>query len=149
MEAFMNKLFLLTFLPIALFSVEILDHDMSLQERTATGVYKLNDKEKATLQSWIDKHYVKRDTPLADKGEPRKALLSENLQNGKFIRLNDGTLWAIRPQDTPITQSWITPVDIIQSPTGSADYTTKLTNSLTGSSVMANQVKQAPAEQKK
>jgi len=64
-------------------------------------------------------------------------VLQENLKNGRYIRLSDGTLWNIRPQDTSITQSWITPAEIIVSQSGDPNYPYKLTNSLTGSSVRA------------
>lgn len=124
-------------LPILLFSAETLDFDMSPQEKKKTGISKLSDKEKAALQLWIDNNYTKRSQPLQPNESKARPQISENLNNGRYIRLTDGTLWAIRPQDTPITQSWITPVDILVSQSGDATYPYKLTNSLTGSSVFA------------
>ena len=125
----------------ALFSAEILDFDMTPDEKKKTGVGKLSDKQKSALQHWIDNHYVKRDLPLANVAPKKRPMISETLQNGKFIRLSDGTLWSIAPADTPLTQSWITPVEIIVSESsGDREYPYKLTNTLTGSSVRAQKV---------
>jgi hypothetical protein len=131
----MKILLLLT--PIALFAAEILDFDMTPQEKKQTGIAKLSEKEKNALQTWIDNHYTKRSTPLQATAPTSRPQISENIRNGQAIRLTDGTLWTIRPQDTLLTQSWITPVDILVSQSGDPTYPYKLTNSLTGSSVLA------------
>jgi len=117
-------------------AAQMIDFDMSPDEKKQTGVYKLNDKEKGALQDWIDNHYTKRAQPVKTTSK-EKGTLQDNLKNGSQIRLSDGSLWTIHPKDTPITQSWITPVDILVSQSGDADYPYKLTNSLTGSSVRA------------
>jgi hypothetical protein len=69
--------------------------------------------------------------------EKVKPVLQESIHNGRYLRLSDESLWEIHPKDTPITQSWITPVEIIASPSEDPDYPFKLTNSLTGTSVLA------------
>jgi hypothetical protein len=120
-------------------TVQPFHFDMTPQEKKQTGVYKLSDKEQAALQIWIENNYAKRDKPLHSSGEG--GLLQENLKNGQYIRLSNGSLWAIHPKDVPITQGWITPVQIVVTSTGDAEYSYKLTNSLTGSAVRA---KKAP-----
>ena len=87
---------------------------------------------------------------VAQKSEKKVAgpLLQENLKNGSYIRLSDGSLWNIRPEDTPITQGWITPVEINATPSGDKDYPYTLTNSLTGSSVKARKVQSVPPDKK-
>jgi len=119
-----------------LLAAQAIDYDMTADEKKQTGIYKLNDKEKGALQNWIDNHYTKRSEPVKQTAQ-EKGVLQENLKNGRYIRLSDGTLWNIRPQDTSITQSWITPAEIIVSQSGDPNYPYKLTNSLTGSSVRA------------
>lgn len=131
----MKMLLLLT--PLALIAAEVLDFEMTPQEKKQTGVAKLSEKEKNALQTWIDNHYAKRSSPLQAATPTSRPQISENLRNGQVIRLSDGSLWNIRPQDTLITQSWITPVDILISQSGDPDYPYKLTNSLTGSSALA------------
>jgi hypothetical protein len=128
-----------------LLAVEVIDLDMTPQDKKSTGVFKLRDKEKARLQQWIDSHYEKRAQPLAQKPPILvKPMISENFYNGKYIRLSDGSLWNIRPQDTPITQGWITSVEIIIEPSQDPDYPNKLTNTLTGSSVLAKKATELP-----
>lgn len=121
----------------SILGAEALDFDMSAQERKQTGVYKLTSKEKASLQKWIDAHYEKREEPLASNMREKHAVLSENLRSGRYIRLSDGTLWEVSPNDTTISQGWITPVEIIVTQSTNSAYPYKLTNSLSGSSVSA------------
>jgi hypothetical protein len=117
-------------------AAQMIDFDMTSDEKRQTGVYKLNDKEKGALQEWIDNNYTKRAQPVKTASK-EKGILQENLKNGSQIRLSDGSLWSIHPKDTPITQSWITPVEILVAQSGDPDYPYKLTNTLTGSSVRA------------
>lgn len=129
----------------SLLGIEVLDNEMDAQTKKQTGLSKLSDKEKGNLLSWIDQYYVKRTEPLGAKESiPHKSMLVENLHNGQYIRLADRSTWNIRPEDIPITQGWITPVDILISQSGDANYPYKLTNSLSGSSVLARKTESAP-----
>lgn len=110
-----------------------LSADMTPQEIEQTGLSKLSFEEHTALQSWIDERY-KRRAQVKKKAGP---ILQENLQNGRYIGLSDRSIWEIHPADTPITQGWITPVEIKAAPSGDAKYPYTLTNSLTGSSVKA------------
>ncbi len=120
----------------SLTSTQPIDQEMSAKEKKQTGLHKLTEKEKTELQTWIDNHYAKRENPLETPAE-EKGVLSENLQSGSYIRLSTGTLWKIHPKDIPITQGWITPVDIRIAQSGDPEVPYKLTNTLTGSSVRA------------
>lgn len=110
----------------------VFDSGMSAEEMKQTGVGKLNSQEKEALQTWIDKNYSKK-TPAKQP----KTILQENLKNGSFIRLSDDSLWEIDPVDTPITQGWITPVEVKVAPSNNQAYPYILTNTLTGSTVKA------------
>ncbi len=130
----------------ALLAVEAIDLEMTPQDKKKTGVFKLRDQEKATLQAWIDSRYEKRATALNQKAVPAtKPSVTEIFYNGKYVRLSDGSLWNIRPQDTPLTQSWISSPEIIISSSQDATYPYKLTNTLTGSSVFAKKAAELPA----
>jgi hypothetical protein len=129
----------------SLLATEVLDFEMDPSEKKQTGVSKLNDKEKAELQCWIDTFYVRRLEPLAAKSPiNKKAYIEENLHSGQYIHLSDHTYWNIRLTDTPISQGWITPVEILVSQSNDPDYPYKLTNSVTGSSVLARKVDKVP-----
>jgi len=110
------------------------DSAMSVNEMKQTGVAKLSVQEKMALETWIETHYSKKMVAQASKQAPT---LQENLKNGHFIRLSDNSLWEISPADTPITQGWITPVEIKVASSTDPTYPYTLTNSLTGSSVKA------------
>ncbi len=131
-------MFLLAFLLAASF-----DSQMSVSEMKRTGLAKLSAREKSNLNTWIEAHYTPKEiaaTPKPTKNQP--AYLDENLSSGHYIRLSDKSLWEIDPQDTPITQGWITPVEIQISQSSDTDYPYLLTNSLTGSSVRAKRVQE-------
>lgn len=130
----------------SLFSPEALDYEMSTQEKKLTGVSKLTDKEKAALQRWIDSRYEKREVAVAKNLAEKHPTLSENLKNGNYLRLSDDTLWEIRPQDNALSQGWITPAEIVITQSGDAQYPSKLTNSITGSSVFAKKVEAVPIQ---
>lgn len=113
----------------------VFDSGMSVQEMKETGVSRLSAKEKMALDAWIESHYSKK--LVAQNGKKTGPILEENLKNGHMIRLSDNSLWEINPSDTPITQGWITPVEIKVSQSNDPVYPYNLKNSLTGSTVRA------------
>jgi hypothetical protein len=84
--------------------------------------------------------------PAISQVKTEKALpvVQESINNGQFIRLSDGTLWEIHPGDRKITQSWITPSEIKVVPSNEPTYPFLLTNSITGSSVLARHAASLP-----
>ncbi|MES2274277.1 MAG: hypothetical protein V4487_08825 [Chlamydiota bacterium] len=137
-------MFLIPFIAFSLLAAEALDFDMTPDEKKKTGINKLSDKEKASLQNWIDNNYAKRNQPI-QKGVVERGTLQENLKSGRYLRLSDGSIWNIHPGDISVTQGWITPVDIIVTQSSDSNYPYKLTNSVTGSSVRAKKVESIPA----
>ncbi len=127
-------------------AAEALDSDMTPQEKKQTGIYKLDDRQKASLQQWIDAHYQKKGEAAASSPSipGKNPTLSENLMNSRYIRLSDTTLWSIRPADVPIVQGWITPVEIIVTQSSDPFFPVKLINKLTGSFVLARKVDSLP-----
>ncbi len=119
-------------------AVAIAFDSMTDQELQETGLAKLTIQERMNLREWIEEHYVKNIV----QNKAKLPIIQEVLKRGKYVRLSDGSLWEIDPQDTPITQSWITPseikIDEIKIDKSiDSDYPYSLTNSLTGSSVRA------------
>ena len=115
---------------------------MTPSEREKTGLSKLTKQEQTALEEWIYNNYEKRAYPLfSPKKAGRRPHIEENFNGGLRIRLSDDTSWKIHPADAPISQGWITPVEIGISESGETDYPYRLTNSLTGSSIRAIQVK--------
>lgn len=112
--------------------------NMSQEEKKQTGIAKLTIQERATLQEWIEEHYAKK---VVAQNKGSSPVIEAVLKRGRFIRLSDETLWEIDPQDTLITQSWITPSEINVAENTDDDYPYSLTNSLTGSKVRARKAK--------
>jgi hypothetical protein len=110
------------------------DTEMTQEEKDKTGVARLSLEERSALQEWIEEHHSKKILAQGKKSGP---IIQEVLKNGRYVRLSDNSLWEIDPADTPITQSWITAVEIKVSSRGSGDYPYTLNNTLTGSSVKA------------
>lgn len=115
--------------------------NMSDAEKAQTGISRLTIQERAALERWIEDHHTRKTVAQNKKTDP---VLQEVLRGGKFIRLSDGSLWEINPKDTPITQSWINPVEIDVKPADSQEYPYLLINSLTGSSVQAKKIQSIP-----
>lgn len=134
------NLFLLLCLPIA---TELLDLEMSRDDKRKTGVHKLTEKQKGSLQEWIDNHYEKRAEPLAIPKPLKKPTVAQLEYNDKdtVIHLSDTTHWKIRPKDAPVAKGWINPdVGIIVHKSSDSDYPILLTNPLSGSSVHAKEI---------
>ena len=128
----------------ALFIAAVLaafDSSMSVEEMKQTGMAKLSVQEKMALETWIENRYSKKFVAQNTKRGP---ILQENLKNGRLIRLSDSSLWEIDPADTPITQGWITPVEIKVASSDDSAYPYNLTNSLTGSTVKARKPQTQP-----
>lgn len=125
-----------------------MDSDMTSQDKQQTGYSKLSPQERAALQNWVDKNYTTKPKGATGSnvmnGKKQGITLQENLKNGGFIRLSDGTLWEVNPADTPITQGWITPVEMRVETSGDPVFPYKLTNSLTGSVVRVKKAAAAP-----
>jgi hypothetical protein len=136
---------------LAIFHVlaaQFLDTEMSAQDKKNTGLIKLTTKEKQALQNWIDANYQKKellsDTTASHPIKGTQLTLSENLLNSRYLRLSDGTLWNIRPEDIPIAQGWITPVEIAVSQSSAPFFPYKLTNKVSGSAILARKAEKLP-----
>jgi hypothetical protein len=127
-------------IPILLFAFLL----MSPEETKKTGLNKLSSKEKKELQHWVDNNYDKKPQPGTKKVKGANPTLSENLMNSQYLRLSDDTLWNIRPEDVPIAQGWITPAEIVVTTSGNPFFSYKLTNQLSGSSVLARKADKLP-----
>jgi hypothetical protein len=125
--------------------------DMTAEDQQNTGLSKLTEEEKGALEAWIDLRYVRHGEPMAQvaiaqtKVKQKNPILQDVLNNGRYIRLSDHSTWEIDPQDTPISQGWITPVEIIVAAASDrSTYPYTLTNSLTGSSIHARKASSVP-----
>ncbi|MES2345674.1 MAG: hypothetical protein V4494_07050 [Chlamydiota bacterium] len=115
-----------------------LDQMMSENEKLKTGVATMTRDQKMELALWIEENFTPK-VPTAPTPAPSSTslYLSENISGGKQIRLSDGSLYDISPDDTEFTAFWITPFPIAISPSGDPIYPFLITNTNTGTSVKA------------
>jgi len=132
-------------LSLPLLAASVFDTDMSDQDKKSTGMNKLTEKEKAALQQWIETHFHRETSqPAAKSLKGVNPTLSENLMNSQYLRLSDGTLWNVRTEDVPIAQSWITPVEIEVGKSNNPFYPYKLTNKVSGTSILVRKADKLP-----
>jgi hypothetical protein len=132
-----------------IFAANVLDTEMSQEDKKNTGINKLSSSEKAALQQWIDANYQKKSSDSLSGSQQIKGLyptLSENLMKSQYLRLSDGTLWNVRPEDVPIAQAWITPVEIVVSQSSNPFFPYKLTNQVSGTSILARKADKLPQQ---
>ena len=132
-----------------IFAANVLDTEMSQEDKKSTGINKLSDSEKTALQQWIDANYQKKGAESLSGSQQVKGIyptLSENLMKSQYLRLSDGTLWNVRPEDVPIAQSWITPVQIVVSQSSNPFFPYKLTNQVSGTSILARKADKLPQQ---
>jgi hypothetical protein len=98
-----------------------LDKLMTKEEQKATGVSKLSVQEQAALEDWLTRFAMTVATEVAKKsggagnsgtyaGVGQKHWVSEKIDSGAIIKLEDGSLWQISPIDKINTMLWL-PID--------------------------------------
>lgn len=123
---------------ILMLATAFIDLDMTSDEKTKSGVYKLTQKERSYLQLWIDNHYDQRLIPL-EQTEIQKnptVFRIEKKEERVFIHLTDETCWEVRPKDEGVALGWINPdAEILIRPSGEEEYPFTLTNSISKSTI--------------
>ncbi len=122
------------------------DAQMTDEEKEKTGIARLSFEERIALQDWIEERSSKK---IVAQGKKTGPVLQEVLKNGRYVRLSDNSLWEIDPNDTPITQSWITAVEVKVNLNTNSEYPYNLTNTLTGSIVKARKAQSIHSETQK
>lgn len=112
------------------------DRGMTPDDRRATGVDKLSPDEKQKMNDWINQHYTPNHLVI-NSGSHHYVV--ENLHNGSYIRLDDGNIYAISPDDIQTSSMWILPFPLVIEESNDPDYPYLLVNENTGSSVKAKQ----------
>jgi hypothetical protein len=120
----------------------MLDDVMTPQEQQKTGINRLTPAEKQELEKWLNENFTFKLPEAAAQPEPQKKelYLSENINNGKQLRLSDGSVYEIAPDDLVRTSFWITPFMIKIVPSQDPNYPYQIINTNTGTAVKAKQV---------
>lgn len=112
----------------------ILDEAMNKETQRETGIAKLSTKQKQAIEKWLNANFeIKKN-----KEEAITSLsVSFNLHSGKQLKLSDGSLWDIAPDDTDQAAVWLSPVPIQIMLGNNPDYPYLLVNMLSGISIKA------------
>ncbi len=111
----------------------VIDDYMDTAQREKTGISKLNKNEIILLEGWLNKNFVpKNQAPAANE-----LFLSENLSNGSLLKLSDGSIYEVNPQDIPLSSLWITPFPMEVTMTSDPNYPFLLMNKNTNTMVHA------------
>lgn len=130
------SLFAVTASPLSAFY--LLDDVMTREEQHRCGIDKLNAKQKMALENWLNANFDMKSGEEAVA--TRQVDLSVNVNNGKMLRMVDGSLYEIHPSDVVYTALWITPFPLKITETDDLDYPYKITNTNTGRTVRAREV---------
>lgn len=123
------------------FATFLLNDVMSLEEQQKTGVANLTPDQRAELELWLNLNFIPKPvTPPPPSVKQAPVTLSENLNNGKQLRLSDGSLYEVSPDDVGLTGFWITPFEVKILPSRDATYPVLLVNTNTGTAVKAKQI---------
>ena len=108
---------------------------MTPDEQKKTGIFQLSDMQKKELESWINQKFTLKVT---DK--PKQVYLSENIQSGTELRLSDGSLYEVMPEDRQKASFWLTPFQVKIEQTADLNYPYKIINTVTLVGVRAKQI---------
>lgn len=114
-----------------------LNEVMSVDEQKRTGVSGLTDVQKKELESWLNNNFVQKTiTPATNS-----LFLQQNMNGGAQLMFSDGSVYEVSPADRLKTTFWLTSINVTIQPSSDPDYPVSITNSLTGVTVSAKQIK--------
>lgn len=121
------------------FGYIFISETMSKREQQRTGIAYLGANQRLALELWLNENFI----PKPPEVVRTDLYLSENLNNGSQIRLNDGSLYEVAPSDRKIAARWITPFPLRITESGDQDYPWLFTNTYTGMKVLVRQIEPA------
>ena len=125
-----------------------LNQIMTPEEQKRTGVAKLTESERKALEQWLTNWTLKVLYKAAvNSGQVYARVgsghwISEKVDRGRFILLEDGSLWEISPIDRINTMLWLVAEKIIVIENADPFYPYKLINSDSGDTAEAKLISQ-------
>ena len=116
-----------------------LDDLMPIEVQRETGVIRLSSQQKQALANWLESRLAHQNVPPPPTNEDASQIelsLSENIQGGKILKLTDGSMWEVDPNDVSISRIWLLPFPVkIEEDHSNVEFPYKFINLTTGSSV--------------
>lgn len=120
-----------------------LDQLMTPEEQKRTGITKLTKSEREALEQWLTNwtlQVLHKATPSSEKTYARVGSghwVSQKIDGGRFIKLEDGSLWEVSSIDRINTMLWLVTENITIIESGNPLYPYKLINSDSGNTAEA------------
>lgn len=130
----MRKRFFLFFTLVAWtapsFAYFLLDDVMGKSIQKRTGVVNLNHNQKLALEQWMNDTFLLKNPPKETRDQD--LYITQNIDNGRKLRLNDNSLWEVSPSDIAIAELWLTASPLNIEPSEDPNYPCMLINIYTG-----------------
>jgi hypothetical protein len=126
--------------PTPAMALILIDDVMTKEEKIRTGISKLNHQQILALEDWLNENFTLKTRSQDAKPAQEDLYLSENLNDGKRIRLSDGSLYEVAPSDVRYSALWLTPFPLKIVNSNDPAYPYKLVNTNTGFGVKARQI---------
>ncbi len=110
-----------------------LDDVMSRTKQKNTGVYNLNHNQKLLLEDWINDTFVLKHAPQPAK--PANLTITENMAEGQAIKLSNGMIYEVSPDDVPVAMTWLFAFPITIEEGDDPNYPLQMTNMNTNVSI--------------
>ncbi|MCK4329072.1 hypothetical protein KAX02_04450 [candidate division WOR-3 bacterium] len=107
---------------------------MTVEEQKQTGIIRLTKLERKALEQWLANWTLEVIEAISESsgqtywGVGNTHWVSEKIDRGDFIQLEDGSLWEISPIDRINTMLWLSFEDIVVIESNNPHYPYKLIN---------------------
>ena len=116
---------------------------MTPEEQMRTGIIKLTKSEREALEQWLSNWTLKvLDEATVSSGQTYASVggghwMSKKIDGGRFIKLEDGSLWEISSIDRINTMLWLVTEEITVIESSNPLYPYKLINNDSGDTAEA------------
>lgn len=112
-----------------------LNEVMTPEEQKKTGISELSNTQRKELEGWINQKFN-----LKTESQEKELYLSENILSGSQLRLSDGSLYEVMPEDRSKASFWLTPFQVKVEPSNDPNYPLNITNTVSMVTVRAKKV---------
>lgn len=119
-----------------------IDTIMPQNVQKETGVNELTPKQQTALALWLEDHIDKTTTAKINKST---LTISQNIDNGTYLILSDGSMWQIDPTTKNVSSVWLLPFPIKLRRSSVKAYPTQIIDKNSGVYVNALRIEKMPS----
>ncbi len=118
-----------------------IDSVMPQNIQKETGVNELTPKQQTALALWLEDHIDKTTTAKINN---KTLSISQNIDNGTYLILSDGTVWQIDPTTKNVSSVWLLPFPVKLRRSSVKAYPTQIIDKNSGVYVNALRIEKIP-----